>query len=111
MGVYDSASKLASEIKLSDEYKAFKKSMKEVKSDKNSENILKEYRLSQVELQNNTSQNKALDKRLAKKIETIENKIKKNKKVYNYLKNEQNLINMMNNINKILYDAVDKDYK
>lgn len=111
MGVYDSASKLASEIKLSDEYKAFKKSMKEVKSDKNSENILKEYRLSQVELQNNTSQNKALDKRLAKKIETIENKIKKNKKVYNYLKNEQNLINMMNKINKILYDAVDKDYK
>ena len=96
MGVYDSASKLASEIKLSDEYKAFKKSMKEVKSDKNSENILKEYRLSQVELQNNTSQNKALDKRLAKKIETIENKIKKNKKVYNYLKNEQNLIIMMN---------------
>lgn len=111
MGVYDSASKLASEIKLSDEYKAFKKSMKEVKSDKNSENILKEYRLSQVELQNNTSQNKALDKRLAKKIETIENKIKKNKKVYNYLKNEQNLINMMNKINKILYDVVDKDYK
>ena len=111
MGVYDSASKLASEIKLSDEYKAFKKSMKEVKSDKNSENILKEYRLSQVELQNNTSQNKALDKRLAKKIETIENKIKKNKKVYNYLKNEQNLINMMKKINKILYDAVDKDYK
>ena len=36
MGVYESATKLASEIKLSQEYKSFKKSMNELKSDSKS---------------------------------------------------------------------------
>lgn len=111
MGVYESAASLASEIKNSKEYKAFQKSMQEVRADGKSENLLKDYKMSQMGFQNYRIQNKSIDKKTMKRIESLENKIKNNKKVYNYLKNEEKLIKMMNNINVILSDAVENDYK
>ena len=106
MGVYESATSLASEIKKSKEYKDFQKSMQEVRADEKSENLLKDYKMSQMGFQN-----KSIDKKTMKRIESLDNKIKNNKKVYNYLKNEEKLMKMMNNINVILSDAVENDYK
>ncbi|MGL5327757.1 MAG: YlbF family regulator [Peptostreptococcaceae bacterium] len=110
MSVYDSARKLADEIKDSKEYKAFYKSMKVIKDDKNSEKLLKEYKLNQMNLQR-IQLNNNLNKDIEKNMNSIQLKIKKNKKVYNYLKNEENFIKMMNNINVILSESVENDYK
>ena len=42
MSVYDTATKLASEIRSSKEYKDFVNNMKEIKSDENNEYLLRE---------------------------------------------------------------------
>ena len=111
MGVYDTATRLASEIKSSKEYRLFKKSMQEVRNDKNCESLLKDFRMCQIEVQNSTMQNKKMDKKYVKKAEDLQRKVNNNKKLYNYLNNEQKFTQMMNNINKILADAVEQDYE
>lgn len=111
MGVYDTATKLASEIKNSKEYKDFRRSMKEVKRDKNCEELLKAYRSSQVELQTHMIQRKEIDKKTKKRIEDTQKKVSNNKKLINYLNNEQKFTQLMNNINNIIGKTVEKDYE
>ena len=111
MKIYESATKLASDIKDSKEYKAFQKSMKELKLDKDSENLLKEYKLGQMEIQSYKIKNRKIDKKTMRKIQSLEDRIKNNEKVYNYLIDEQNFMNMMNTINIILGETVQEDYK
>lgn len=111
MGVYDTATKLASEIKNSKEYKAFMKSMKEIKNDKNSENLLKLYRSVQMEAQADMMKNQELGNQTKKKLDNVQKKVMNNKKLSNYLKNEQNFTLLMNNINNIIGKTVEKDYE
>lgn len=111
MGVYDTATKLASEIKSSKEYKHFKNSMSEVKKDKNAEALLKDYRIIQMEIQKQTMRNLPIDKKLQRKIESIQKKANSNKKVNNYLTSEREITILMDNINKILGKAIEEDYK
>jgi len=111
VGVYDTAGKLANDIRNSKEYKEFKKYMIEVKNDKETENLLIEYRSLQLELQKNAINNKKVDKKSKLKIESIQKKVANNKIIYNYLISEQKFTSMMDNINKILANAVEKDYK
>ncbi|MGL6107399.1 YlbF family regulator [Romboutsia sp.] len=111
MGVYDTATKLASEIKNSREYKEFKKNMTEVKKDKKLEELLKEYKVTQIEIQSCLMQNKSLDKKSKIKINIIQDEIGKNKKLQQYLICESKFTCMMDNINKILAQTIEKDYR
>ena len=111
MSVNDTAIKLANEIKNSKEYKEFKKYMKEVKNDKETENLLKDYRTLQLELQRNAMNHKKIDKKNLVKMESIQNKVSSNKLIYDYLISEQKFTVMMDNINKILSNTIEKDYK
>ena len=111
MGVYDTAGKLANDIRNSKEYKEFTKYMIEVKSDNETENLFKEYRLLQLELQKNAINNKKLDKKGKSKIEAIQKRVSKNQTIYNNLISEQKFTSMMENINKILANVVENDYK
>lgn len=111
MGVYDTATKLASEIKNSKEYKNFKSCMREVKKDKNAEDLLKDFRITQMEIQKQNMKNLHLDKKLQRKIENIQKKVNSNKTVNNYLTSEKNITILMDNINKILAKAIEEDYK
>ena len=52
MAIYETATKLANEIKSSKEYTQFKKYMQEVKKDPECEKLLTEYKLNQVKIQN-----------------------------------------------------------
>ena len=54
MAIYETATKLANEIKSSKEYTQFKKYMQEVKKDPESEKLLTEYKMTQVKVQNFT---------------------------------------------------------
>ena len=60
MSVYDTATKLASEIKNSKEYLDFVDNMKIIKKNKNYENLLSEYKKTQYNLQIATMNNKKL---------------------------------------------------
>lgn len=111
MSVNDSAIKLANEIKNSKEYKDFRKYMKDVKNDKECEKLLKDYREIQIKIQTHSIKNVAIDKKTMNKIESTQKRVSNNKKLSNYLTSEQKFTLMMNSINKILAQAVEKDYK
>lgn len=111
MSVYDTATKLASEIRNSKEYLDFVDNMKIIKKNKNYENLLSEYKKTQYNLQLATMNNKKLDKKTLKKMEEIQNKIRHNDKIYNYLLSEDKFNLMMDNINKIIANTIKEDYK
>ena len=111
MSVYDTATKLASEIRSSKEYKDFVNNMQEIKRDENNEYLLREYKKTGYNLQYATMNNKKMDKKSIKKMEEIQNKIRYNEKIYNYLLAEEKFNIMMDSINKIIADAVKEDYK
>ena len=111
MSVYDIATKLASEIKNSKEYLDFVDNMKIIKKNKNYENLLSEYKKTQYNLQIATMNNKKLDKKTLKKMEEIQNKIRHNEQIYNYILSEEKFNIMMDNINKIIANTIKEDYK
>ena len=110
MSVYDTATKLASEIKNSKEYLDFVDNMKIIKKNKNYENLLSEYKKTQYNLQIATMNNKNLDKKTLKKMEEIQNKIRHNDQIYNYILSEEKFNIMMDNINKIIANTIKEDY-
>ena len=110
MSVYDTATKLASEIKNSKEYLDFVDNMKIIKKNKNYENLLSEYKKLQYNLQIATMNNKKLDKKTLKKMEEIQNKIRHNDQIYNYILSEEKFNIMMDNINKIIANTIKEDY-
>ena len=111
MAIYESANKLANEIKNSKEYIQFKKHMKEVKSDPESEKLLTEYKISQAKIQNIILNNPKNKKKSLAKLESLQKKALNNKKINRYLNSEQQFTAMMVNINQILAQAVENDYK
>ena len=111
MSVYDTATKLASEIKNSKEYLDFVDNMKIIKKNKNYKNLLSEYKKTQYNLQIATMNNKKLDKKTLKKMEEIQNKIRHNDQIYNYILSEEKFNIMMDNINKIIANTIKEDYK
>lgn len=111
MSVYDTATKLASEIKNSKEYLDFVDNMKIIKKNKNYENLLSEYKKTQYNFQIATMNNKKLDKKTLKKMEEIQNKIRHNDQIYNYILSEEKFNIMMDNINKIIANTIKEDYK
>ena len=110
MSVYDTATKLASEIRNSKEYLDFVDNMKIIKKNKNYENLLSEYKKTQYNLQLATMNNKKLDKKTLKKMEEIQNKIRHNDQIYNYILSEEKFNIMMDNINKIIANTIKEDY-
>ena len=111
MSIYNNAEKLAGEIKNSKEYKDFIENMRIIKSDKDSENLLNEYKKVGYNLQRATMNNKKVEKKSIKKLEEIQNKVRHNENIYNYLLAEEKFNIMMDSINKIIADAVREDYK
>ena len=84
---------------------------KYLQPDKDNEDLLSEYKKLQYNLQYATMNNKKIDKKALKKMESIQNKIRDNEKIYNYLLSEEKFNLMMDNINKIIAQTVKEDYK
>ena len=111
MAIYETATKLANEIKSSKEYTQFKKYMQEVKKDPESEKLLTEYKMTQVKVQNFTVNDQKDQKRNLAKFESLKKKVFNNKKLSRYWNSEQQFTSMMAHINQILSQAVENDYK
>ncbi len=111
MSIYETTTRLASEIKESKEYKEFQKNMKEIREDKECEDLLKNYKFAKVQTQSYSMGDPKLYKKSKMRLDSLQKKINSNKKILRYLKSEQNFSQMMNNINKILAQSVEQDYK
>ena len=81
MAIYETANKLANEIKNSKEYIQFKKYMREIKDDPESEKLLTEYKMSQAKIQNFIINNPKDKKRTLAKLESFQKKVFNNKKL------------------------------
>lgn len=73
--------------------------------------MLIEYKLNQAKVQNFIINNSKDDKKSLSKFESLQRKVLNNKKINRYLNSEQQFTHMMNNINQILAQAVENDYK
>ena len=111
MAIYETATKLANEIKSSKEYINFKKCMQEIKKDSECEKLLADYKINKVKVQNFIQKTPKEHKRNLAKFESLQKKVFNNKKLYRYLQSEQQFTYMMANINQILSQAVENDYK
>ena len=111
MSVYESATNLANDIKESKEYNNFKDAMQELKQDKDNEDLLKNYKFIKAQMESCKNVDRNLYLRSKGLYESIQRKAMKNKKVYKYIEAEQKFTTMMNNINNILAEAVENDYK
>ncbi|WP_373598522.1 YlbF family regulator [Paraclostridium bifermentans] len=111
MGIYDSTTKLASDIKSSKEYKEFKKYMKIVKNNPKYESILNNYRKIQMEIKSRSMNGVTVDKNTIKTEQELRKIISNNKELSKYLDSEYKFTSMMEKINKILASAVYEDYR
>ena len=111
MSVYDSTTKLASDIKNSKEYKDFKKYMKIIKSNPNYEAILNNHRKVQMEIKSKNLKGINVDKKTLRLAQDLKNTISTSKDLSKYIDSEYKFTSMMDNINKILASAVYEDYK
>jgi cell fate (sporulation/competence/biofilm development) regulator YlbF (YheA/YmcA/DUF963 family) len=111
MNIYDSAHQLARTIKNSNEYKAFKKNMNEVKKDKTASKLLADLRNRQLDLQRSQVLGEKIDQNKINKLEELYKIASLNPKLSNYLQSELKFMQTMEDINKILAEAVDVDYK
>lgn len=111
MNIYDSAHQLARNIKNSKEYKDFKKYMNEVKKDKNASKTLENLRNTQLEIQRAQVSGEKLNQSKVNKFEEIYKTASSNPKLSNYLQAELKFMQIMEDINKILAEAVEGDYK
>lgn len=110
MGIYDSTTKLASDIKSSKEYKEFKKYMKIVKTNPNYEVILSNHRKVQIEIKSKNLNGISIDKKTLRMAEDLRKTISSNKDLSKYVECEYKFTSMMEKINKILASAVYEDY-
>jgi cell fate (sporulation/competence/biofilm development) regulator YlbF (YheA/YmcA/DUF963 family) len=85
--------------------------MQEIKKDPESERLLTEYKMTKVRIQNFMNNNAKEHKRNIARFELLQKKVMSNKKIYKYLSSEQDFTSMMANINQILSQAVENDYK
>jgi cell fate (sporulation/competence/biofilm development) regulator YlbF (YheA/YmcA/DUF963 family) len=111
MNIYDSAHQLARTIKNSNEYKEFKKHMKEVKKDKKASKLLEDLRNKQLELQRSQVLGEQIDQNKINKLEELYKIASSNPKLSYYLQSELRFMQTMEDINKILAEAVEVDYK
>ena len=111
MNIYDSAHQLARNIKNSNEYKEFKKYMNELKKDKHASKILEELRNAQLDLQRSQVLGGKIDQNKVNKLEEIYKMASLNPKISNYLQSELKFMQIMEDINKIIANAVEVDYK
>ncbi|GAA0698988.1 hypothetical protein GCM10008904_03980 [Paraclostridium ghonii] len=111
MGVYESTTKLASDIKDSKEYKDFKKYMKIIKSNPNYESILNNHRKIEMDIKSKKISGEKVDSKTLKLSQDLKRSISSNKDLNNYVECEYKFTSMMNKINKILASSVYEDYK
>lgn len=106
MNIYDTANKLASEIKLTEEYKAYKNSKEQIESNVEIKSKIEEFDKLRVEMQKAMLKGETNSDELSVKLQNLYTELYQNEVAKNYLESEMRFSVMVTDINKIISEAI-----
>ena len=106
MNIYDTANKLASEIKLTEEYKAYKNSKEQIESNVEIKSKIEEFDKLRVEMQKAMLKGETNSNELSVKLQNLYTELYQNEVAKNYLESEMRFSVMVTDINKIISEAI-----
>ena len=106
MNVYDTANKLAEEIKLSEEYVNFKKSKTELENNIELKSKIKEFEQKRQQMQMLTIQGIDPTQEKAQEIQNMYTELLKDEKAKEYFETEMKFSVLIADVNKIIGDAI-----
>ncbi len=106
MNVYDTANKLAQEIKSSNEYIEFKRTKERIQSNAELENRIKEFEKIRYEVQISALQGKECDKEKEKKMQELYTELIAINEVKDYFDSEFKFNILLADVNKIIGESV-----
>lgn len=109
MNVYDKAYELKKALMESGEVKSYKESLEKIKANAASKRMLEDFRKKQMELQAFQLSGKEPDKEKIAELEKLYSIISLNSEINEFLQNEYRFSILMNDISKIIFEAVDVD--
>lgn len=106
MNIYDTANKLAAELKQTDEYKAYKNSKQQIESNAEVKSKIDEFDKLRVEAQKAMLKGEANANELSVKLQNLYTELYRNEIAKNYLEAEMRFSVMVTDINKIISEAI-----
>lgn len=106
MNIYDTANRLASEIKQTDEYKAYKNLKQQIESNVVVKSKIDEFDKLRVEAQKAMLKGEANANELNVKLQNLYTELYQNEIAKNYLEAEMRFSVMVTDINKIISEAI-----
>ena len=106
MNIYDTANKLAAELKQTDEYKAYKNSKQQIESNAEVKSKIDEFDILRVEAQKAMLKGEANANELSVKLQNLYTELYQNEIAKNYLEAEMRFSVMVTDINKIISEAI-----
>ena len=106
MNVYDTANKLAEEIKLSEEYVSFKKSKTELENNIELKSKIKEFEQKRQQMQILTIQGIEPTEEKTQEIQNMYTELLKDEKAKEYFETEMKFSVLIADVNKIIGDAI-----
>ena len=106
MNIYDTANKLASEIKQSDEYKAYKDAKQQIESNAEIKSKINEFDKLRVDMQKAMLKGESTSNELSVKVQNLYTELYQNEIAKNYLEAEMRFSVMVTDINKIISEAI-----
>jgi cell fate (sporulation/competence/biofilm development) regulator YlbF (YheA/YmcA/DUF963 family) len=106
MNIYDTANKLAAELKQTDEYKAYKNSKQQIESNAEVKSKIDEFDKLRVEAQKAMLKGEANANELSVKLQNLYTELYQNEIAKNYLESEMRFSVMVTDINKIISEAI-----
>ena len=106
MNVYDTANRLASEIRNSDEYKEYKKAKDEIMSNTETKNKVSDFEKLRYDVQLLEYQGKGESEEKNKKLQEMYTMLVQDKKIKEYFDLEVKFNIMIADVNKIIAEAI-----
>ncbi len=106
MNIYDTANKLAAELKQTDEYKAYKNSKQQIESNAEVKSKIDDFDKLRVEAQKAMLKGEANANELSVKLQNLYTELYQNEIAKNYLEAEMRFSVMVTDINKIISEAI-----
>ena len=106
MNIYDTANKLAAELKQTDEYKAYKNSKQQIESNAEVKSKIDEFDKLRVVAQKAMVKREANANELSVKLQNFYTELYQNEIAKNYLESEMRFSVMVTDINKIISEAI-----
>lgn len=106
MNIYDTANRLASEIKESEEYKTYKDAKQKLNSNMEIKNKVQEFDKLRVDIQKAMLKGESNSNELSVKLQNLYTELYQNEIAKNYLDSEMKFSVMVTDINKIISEAI-----